>query len=297
MRHSYERKKIKIWILMILLTMIFLKVGGTFAAYVSRSFVKGVATTPKQGLELSSNYLAVVSEKAVEDTYPAKKIILAEKSEDDNTPYIFTFSIMNTADGSLSTKRMSYSLKMSNLPEGTVVTHNNADITTNVITGYSAPPMNAYTRETHTYTVSIPKENIASAADIIVTAKPDADSDTSGFILAGRIQPSIVGSVVAFSWNGTLLDTGKIEDYAAFNYQISVSNASGDQMMCLSWNNKLIEIDPLFLKKIGKEESGNSGSLTFTMNDSASNYLIQFYRLTEEISDWSKLNIKFEPAS
>lgn len=300
MRDRFNRNGIKrIWLFTALITLILLSVGGTLAAYVSRSYVKGVATTPKQGFSLSSDYLSAVSKSADANTYPDKKILLTEKAETDTSPYTLTFSITNTADGSVSTKRMQYTLQMSGLPEGATVKYGDTGITDQVTgsTGYQAPVMNAYTRVTHTYTITIPKDKMASAADIIVTATPDADSDTSGFILAGRLQPSIIGTVASFSYEGKFQETGNVEDYAAFNYQISVSNASEGKEMKLTWNNSLVEIDPLFLEKIGNK-GGNSGELTLTMNDTNSSYLIQFYRLPESnIGSWNDLGIGFEPAN
>lgn len=301
MRDRFNRNGIKrIWLFTALIVLILLSVGGTLAAYVSRSYVKGVATTPKQGFSLSSDYLSAVSKNAKPDTYPDKKILLTEKSETDTSPYTLTFSITNTADGSVSTKRMQYYLAMSGLPEEATVKYGNTDITNGVTSedGYQAPVMNAYTRVTHTYSVTIPKDKMASAADIIVTATPDADSDTSGFILAGRLQPSIIGTVASFSYEGKFLESGddNVADYAAFNYQISVSNASEGKKMKLTWNKDVVEIDPLFLNSIGNN-GGNSGSLELTMNDTNSSYLIQFYRLPKgSISRWEDLEIQFKPA-
>ena len=300
MRDRFNRYGIKrIWLFAALIALILASVGGTLAAYVSRSYVKGVATTPKQGFSLSSDYLSAVSKNAKPDTYPDKKILLTEKSETDTSPYTLTFSITNTADGSVSTKRMQYFLKMTGLPDGATVQYGDTGITDKVTadTGYQAPVMNAYTRVTHTYAITIPKDKMASAADIIVTAIPDADSDTSGFILAGRLQPSIIGTVASFSYEGKFQETGNIEHYAAFNYQISVSNASEGKTMKLTWNNSLVEIDPLFLESINNN-GGNSGSLELTMNDTNSSYLIQFYRLPERnIGNWNDLGISFEPAN
>lgn len=299
MRNHFDWKKLtkwNIWILVVLIAMVLLAAWGTFAAYVSRSYVKGVAATPKQGFSLSSDYLSAVSKNADPGTYPDRKILLTEKGETDSSPYTFTFSITNSADGSVSTKRMQYYLKMCDPPVGATVQYGNEDITSGVtdISGYRAPVMNAYTRVTHTYTVTIPKDKMASAADIIVTATPDADSDTSGFILAGRLQPSIIGTVASFSYAGRFLETGNVADYAAFNYQISVSNAAGNKEMKLKWDAGLVEIDPLFLNGQGKD---NTGELRLTMNDTNSSYLIQFYRLPGgNIYDWDDLGISFEPA-
>ena len=305
MRDRFNRYGIKrIWLFVALIVLILASVGGTLAAYVSRSYVKGVATTPKQGFSLSSDYLSAVSKNADQDKYPDKKILLTEKAETDDSPYTLTFSITNTADGSVSTKRMQYFLKMTGVPDGATVQYGDTGITDQVTadTGYQAPVMNAYTRVTHTYTITIPKDKMASASDIIVTATPDADSDTSGFILAGRLQPSIIGTVASFSYEGKFQETGNIEHYAAFNYQISVSNASEGKTMKLTWNNSLVEIDPLFLESIKNSgvkytlvdtEDGKC-NLTLTMNDTNSSYLIQFYRLPGgSISKWGDLGLTF----
>ena len=65
MRDRFNRNGIKrIWLFTALIVLILLSVGGTLAAYVSRSYVKGVATTPKQGFSLSSDYLSAVSKNA-----------------------------------------------------------------------------------------------------------------------------------------------------------------------------------------------------------------------------------------
>ena len=295
-RLNHRNKNILMTVVVVVLLS--LSFAGVFAAYISRSYVKGVATTPKQGFILSSDYLAVVSRNTEVESYPDKKILLTEKEESDTTPYVFTFTITNSADGTISNKRVQYYLKMSGLPEGTTVKYGDSTITSNVQieSGYKAPVMNAYTRVTHTYTISIPKDKFGSATDITVTATPDADSDNSGYILAGKLQPSIVGTIASFSFDGHLIETGNVGDYAAFNYQISVSNAGDGQIMNLTWNNAVVEIDPLFLEKIGNQ-GGNSGSLTLTMGDSNSNYLIQFYRIPGgSITEWNDLGLKFEPA-
>lgn len=303
------KKSIKwnIWILVVLITMVLLATWGTLAAYVSRSYVKGVATTPKQSFVLSSDYLSAVSKSADPATYPDKKIVLTEKGEDDTKPYTFTFSITNRADGFASTKKMQYYLKMSGLPEGATVRYGNEDITSKVTSesGYNAPAMYSHTSVTHTYQVSIPQDKMTSAADITVTATPDNDSDTSGLMLAARLQPSFIGTVAAFLPEGVILEKQDIkynaDEYAAFNYQISVSNAAGSHNMKLTWNNELIEIDPLFLDTISDssytiDPEKKITTLVFPMDDTNSNYLVQFYRLGKSIDSWGDLGLTFTEA-
>ena len=279
----------RILLSLLLLSLVLLSGWVTFAAYVSRSYVKGVAATARQEFVLSSDYLSVVGKGAKPETYPVRRIMLTEKEDTDTSDYSFSFSITNTADGSVSTKRIRYTLKVIGLPEGAKLRQGETDITTDAgsVDGYMAPVMNAYTTVTHTYLVTIPKDQMTSAADISVTVTPDADSDTSGFILAGKLQPSIIGTVAAFSYEGVLLETGNLSDYAAFNYQISVSNAVEGQQMKLTWNKDAVEIDPLFAG-----DNSNAGELIITIRDSNYTELIQFYRMPGGSND---LNIAFEP--
>lgn len=304
-KHS-NRKRINVLaIFTALFGIILITVGISFAAYVNRSFVKGVSSTPKQGFNLSSDYFSAVSSNLDSTLYPDKKILLAEKDEDDTSDYVFTFSINNSADGTIGTKNMKYYLYISDLPQNATVKFNNNDITSEVTSlssgekkydGYEAPLMNAFSRVKHTYTVSIPKDKLGSAANILVKAVPDAEYDTSGYILAGKLQPSIIGTVAAFSHNDKILENGNVKDYAAFNYQVSVSNISEDKLMKIEWNSSNIEIDPLFLQSLGKVVA-NTGSLTLTMNATNSNYVIQFYRIPGgSISGWDDLGLKFTSA-
>ncbi|MDY4834214.1 MAG: hypothetical protein SO181_03575 [Frisingicoccus sp.] len=283
--------KKKLWILGSCILLIFVSILGTWAAYTSRSFVKGVATTPKQGLGLSSDYLVVVAQSAIEDKYAVRKILLDEKSEDDATPYTFTFYIQNSSDGSVNEKSMQYTLTVAGLPANATIERDETDITVKATgQGATAPLMPAYTKTTHFYKVSIPKEEIKNVQEIVIKAIPDEDSDSSGNMLAAKFQPSVAGVVAGFSYSGVFIDattSNKPSDFAAFNYEVMVFNATEPHQMVLTWNTRYVEIDPLFLDKIGVE-SGNSGTLEFQMDAEHNSYLIRFYRLDgkDTTSDW-----------
>lgn len=294
-------KKIsKFWISIVLVCIVCISVWTTYSAYTSRSYVKGVSSTPKQSLNLSSNYLGVVSINTIGNEYPVKKIILSEKDDEDETPYEFSFTITNSADGSLNTKRMQYYLTISNMENSNVViTSNGLNLTEDVktTTGYKAPIMPAYQKVTHTYNVSIPKEDIHTIEDMVVCAKPDSDSDTSGFVLGARLQPSITGVVATFSFEGKLIENiNRVNEHAAFNYQITISKTSETHTMVLSWNKDLLEIDPLFLTSIG-QNTNNTGEVVIPMNEDNNSYLIQFYRLkgrSDVNFTWENMNIQFK---
>ena len=281
------KKKSKVFIISIILILIV--VAGAIAAYTSRSYVKGVATTPKQGLALSSDYLVVVAQSSTSDKYAVKKILLDEKSNDDTTPYTFSFYVQNSSDGSVSKKSMQYKLYISGLPAGAEVYRGAENITGSVSEGATSPLMGAYTKVTHNYKITIPKESINTMSNIVITAIPDADSDSSGNMLAAKVQLSVAGVVAGFSYSGNFLDKTQANapyEFAAFNYEVSVSNASEAHTMVLTWYPKYVEIDPLFLKEeLGMTDQNTihniqtSGRLEFVMDAVRSNYLIKFYRL------------------
>ena len=297
------KKKSKVLIICIILILIV--VTGVIAAYTSRSYVKGVATTPKQGLALSSDYLVVVAQSSTTDKYAVKKIILDKKSDDDTTPYTFSFYVQNSSDGSVSKKSMQYTLHITGLPDGAGVYRGTEDITESVSVGVTSPLMPAYTKETHNYKIMIPKESINTLSDIVITAIPDEDSDSSGNMLAAKVQLSVVGVVAGFSYSGNFLDKTQENapyEFAAFNYEVSVSNASEGHTMVLTWDKDCVEIDPLFLKnKLGVADQSDiqtfqqKGEIEFVMDAVRNNYLIKFYRLAGQNdseqwqSSWTEL--------
>lgn len=298
--------KKKLWILISCILLILISIAGTFAAYTSRSFVKGVATTPKQSLGLSSDYLVVVAQNATQDKYAVRKILLEEKGEEDDTPYTISFYIQNSSDGTVNKNSMKYSLFVSGLPEGASISRDGADITANVVDpkGAEAPLMPAYTKTTHFYQISIPKAVIQVAQEIIIKAVPDEDSDSSGNMIAAKVQPSIAGVVAGFSYKKGFIDetlTNKPSDYAAFNYEVMVFNATEEHQMVLTWDTRYVEIDPLFLGKINKEPITSSSDsnvkyVEFPMDAEKDSYLIRFYRLDGQDttadwqSSWTNLN-------
>lgn len=283
--------KKRVWISASCILLISILIIGTLAAYTSRSFVKGVATTPKQGLGLSSDYLVVVAQSATEDKYAVRKILLEEKGDGDDSPYTFTFYVQNSSEGSVNEKSMQYKLTATGLPADATIVRDGTDITIEAAgLGATAPLMPAYTKTTHFYTVSIPKDKIKDVSEITIKAIPDADSDSSGNMIAAKFQPSVAGVVAGFSYKGVFIDetmSNKPSDFAAFNYEILVFNATEPHQMVLTWDTNYVEIDPLFLNKIGAG-SGNSGTVEFPMDAEHNSYLIRFYRLDGQntTADW-----------
>lgn len=281
----------------------------SYAAYVSKTYVKGVATTPVRGLPLSSDYLVVVSKSDSINSYPVKKILFEEKAETDESPYSFSFYIENSSEGLVSDRKMAYLLKIDNLPESASVFfgNKNEDISSSVKTGYPSPAMPVYQIEKHHYTISIPKDSIKNLNDIIITAIPVSDSDSNGNMLAAKIQLSVAGAVAGFGYNGSFLDKSASNhpyDYAAFNYEITVTNATEEHVMILEWDDSCVELDPLFIienNDIVTAVQGSNNEVEIKMNSGNNDYLVKFFRIkgqnnTEEWQNsWENMNnvIKF----
>lgn len=258
----------------------------SYAAYVSKTYVKGVATTPVRGLPLSSDYLVVVSKSDSFNTYPIKKILLEEKADTDDSPYNFSFYIQNSTEGIVSDRKMVYLLKIDGLPEDSSIICDGEDISSSIKKGaYTSLPMPAYQMQKHQYTITIPKNRIKTLNDIIVIAMPDSDYDSSGNMLAAKIQLSVAGTVAGFGYNGSFLDKTSSNhpyDYAAFNYEITVTNAIEEHVMILEWDDNYVELDPLFVSEnndIVTAVQGINNKVEIKMNSGNNDYLVKFFRI------------------
>lgn len=280
-----KNSKKKIWMIMLFVILLFVSLGGVFAAYVSRSYVKGVATTPKQGFILSSDYLVVTSKNSTQDQYSKKKILMDEKSQNDDTPYIFTFDVRNSQYNMIFGKSIIYTLHINGLPDGVSIYRDEVDITNDIKEGGAeAPRMWTFTKEIHKYKVVIPKELMSAGSEFTITAIPSDDSDSSGNMLALKVQLSVAGKIAGFSYKGYFLDKTMMNhpyDFAAFNYAVAVSNAAEDHTMVLTWDPNYVEIDPFFLNDNNLTPYYQDGKMKveFTMGSSQDSYLIKFYRL------------------
>ena len=280
--------KKRVWIAAVNILVFCLFVVGSYAAYTSRSYVKGVATTPKQGIGLSSDYLVVVPQTAPESQYAVRKILLEEKSANDKTSYTISFYIQNTSDGAVNEKAMQYTFSCSGLSPTAIIERNANDITEEASSsGALSPVMPAFTKTTHFYKITIPKDEIKSVSEIVIKAVPDLDSDSSGNMIAAKIQPSVAGKVAGFSYQSSFIDETAVNipaDFAAFNFEVLVFNATEAHHMRLTWDTQYVEIDPLFLTKINPTasnltEGGTAKYVEFDMDADKSSYLIRFYRM------------------
>ena len=181
---------------------------------------------------------------------------------------------------------MQYTFSCSGLSPTAIIERNANDITEEASSsGALSPVMPAFTKTTHFYKITIPKDEIKSVSEIVIKAVPDLDSDSSGNMIAAKIQPSVAGKVAGFSYQSSFIDetaVNKPADFAAFNYEVSVVNATEPHRMILTWDNQYVEIDPLFLRKINQNPVDGGGTVKyveFEMDAVKNTYLIRFYRM------------------
>ena len=153
-------------------------------------------------------------------------------------------------------------------------------------------------RNTNTYTVSVPVENLGKVT-VEVSVKPDSDSLewTDNKMLAAEITPVKVSEKIGFEcksgFSDSELNNKQPYDYSAFRYYIEIN--SGQAQITLKWNDKYVKPDNTFLESLGDgstiKTDGDYKVIVFTM-DYADKSTINtiFYRKKGRNSneDWQK---------
>ena len=146
---------------------------------------------------------------------------------------------------------------------------------------------------TNEYTVKIPGQDLGKVSVVVKAARVSNDEGSNVFgtdllYLAARIAPNLASTVQTATVTGNFLynEGEKPEDYAAYNYNISLTGAPS--VVILEWNPDLLEIDPFFENKYGVKP-GN-GSVVFSMDPGITK--VQFYRKREMTGiTWENLGV------
>lgn len=289
-----------------------LAIGMTaYAAYVNQAYKKGVASTTKINTLFSSNYLKLwnseagiakeqqyVVLQADKDTNQVKIQLAIRNYYGENTARVNSHDINYalsirlsgaTTSGNLSSYLVEYSSGSIDVDAPTKTWEK----TNCVLTGRKISE--------NIITITMPKDDLGKVS-FEITASPENTSYTNGFSLAGIILPVLEGDMRSFQCEGSFIDadTGKMpKDYDAFNYEVSISTGIAD--ITLTWDPEKVEIDPYFLKRIGKTNADIVKNQKYTISyemdySEKSNELIQFYRKTKPSgsdtwqSNWDEMN-------
>lgn len=275
-------------------------VYGSFAAYTNFNSVKRVVSTKRQADDntmFSSNYLSLMYQH---DTYPVKRISLAEKGDN----YTFTVLVCNYVWGDESLynpKPINYKLTAKlfsmdggSLPQGctgkngiklnelenSTLSHIFEENGTCTILDQS---LNSGNADQKSYQFIMPKA-LKDNVKIQITAEPTNDS-------MAAVNSQILGAVLSFAdyqvnknWTGHFIDSqAKTPDqYDAFNYEIS---GNGAGTVAVTWSDKLLlsqwamKSEPIYNK------STSTYSYVFTVDDLTTVKQFQFYRNPEKLLD------------
>ena len=293
MKHKYTPKWKTIILALICVIALLTLAGGSYAAYTSQAFQRGVARNrDSETVRFTSNYLQSCASGTAETLYVGKTKLFS-KDQSTATNLTVDIEIYNYANGNTSLvnqKDITYNLEIKLSGGGG--------------TGYSISPEASVSGTTYTftnqtltgrnpnskkYTITFPGSDL-DKLKITATATPTNPSTTNNQILAAVIAPCTSSTTQTFRSEGKYLDEStstKPAEYAGFNYEISIT--SGRATATLTWRSDIVEIDKFFLEKIGKEESDITSStdenkiayntLTFEMDqpNGTGDYLIPFY--------------------
>ena len=282
--------------------------GGSFAAYTSQAFQRGVARNrDNETVRFTSNYLQSCASNAAESSYATRIVSFGEDNKNserldvelDIYNYVYNYTDGNT--NLISQRDITYDLTISFSGGG----ENGYSISTDAgtVSGSGTKfqvkdlTLTGRTARSHKFNIHFPVSDL-DQVKITVTAVPRNLSVTNGQKLAAVISPCVGTATATFSSEGKFVyDTNaNPTDYDGFNYEISIS--SGEATAVLEWNPDVLEIDQLFLSTNNLTPSSgitHSGWKQITMKmdqtKGEGDYLISFYKNTSTIPDtWGEMN-------
>lgn len=270
--------------------------GGSFAAYTSQDFQRGVARNrDNEAVRFTSNYLQSFAYSANLDakSFAGRTVLFSDTEKDKDLSidiWVYNYAGSTTL---VNQKDITYNMTISfgeGSGTGYKVTTDTGTVSQNGTTyTISEVTLPGITPTAHKYTVTFPGSDL-DKLKITATAIPQNVSVTNNQMLAAVIAPCTGATTQTFSFDGKFTDTSaKPADYRGFNYEISIS--SGQATATLKWDTAALEIDKFFLINLGKtkeeiSEILTAGVLNLTMNqpEGTGDYLIPFY-----IKDISKI--------
>ena len=299
-------------------------IGGSFAAYTSQAYKRGVVRNrDNETVRFTSNYLQACAANTSETDYAGRTILFDKNQTGSLTRDIYIYNYANDNENLVSQKDIQYNLtikfsggngkKDDYLVNGASVekqadsesTDNAAD---NNVYKYTESNIMLIGRSAkwNKYTITFPASDL-DKLKIIITACPvnESLSATNNQMLAAVIAPCTASAVSQFTIQQKYVYKvgAKPMDYDAFNYEVSISSGSANAV--LTWKPAVVEIDRFFLVNLGKTDGEISeiltkGRLEFTMDQAAGtgDYLIPFYikdkSIFENMESWDNMKVNDE---
>lgn len=291
----------RIIIAMLCLLGLLAMAGGSFAAYSSQAYQRGVARNrDTETVRFTSNYLQAYTNGTSSTNFTGRTIYFGNGSDNTANTLQISLEVYNYANGNenlVSQRDITYDMTITfagGAGTGYGVTCEGAKVEQSGAT-YTIKEQTLTGRKAnfHRYTLTFPASDL-DKLKITATAVPKNTSVTNNQILAAVLVPCTGTSTNTFSYAGEFIDEAantKPTEYNGFNYEISIS--SGSATGTLTWNPEILEIDTFFLKDQGKTDDEikqilNMAQPTLQIMMDQSNgtgdYLIPFY-----IKDKSKI--------
>lgn len=288
-------------------------VGGSFAAYTSQAYQRGVARNrDNETVRFTSNYLQACANTTDSKDYAGRTVLFSESTAEDSqiSVDIFVYNYANGNENLVSQKDITYDMNItfesSNTGNSYSVRVDDGDVQTVQSNKFEQSNVRLAGRRasSNKYTVTFPASDL-DKLKITAVATPTVSSlsATNNQKLAAVIVPCVGSSTNEFSYSSKFIDqtaTNSPKEFAGFNYEVSISSGVADAT--LTWNPAIVEIDKFFLINLGKNDKEiasilAAGTLTFTMNQTkgTGDYLIPFYikDKTKITDDWNCMGITF----
>lgn len=315
MKSLFTKKPKLKTILIVLLALAGLSaaVGGSFAAYTSQAYQRGVARNrDNETVRFTSNYLQACANTTDSKDYAGRTVLFSESTAEDSqiSVDIFVYNYANGNENLVSQKDITYDMNItfesSNTGNSYSVRVDDGDVQTVQSNKFEQSNVRLAGRRasSHKYTVTFPASDL-DKLKITAVATPTVSSlsATNNQKLAAVIVPCVGSSTNEFSYSSKFIDqiaTNSPKEFAGFNYEVSISSGVADAT--LKWKKDIVEIDKFFLINLGKNDKEiasilAAGTLTFTMNQTkgTGDYLIPFYikDKTKITDDWNCMGITF----
>lgn len=272
---SKKRKKLTIYLIC---GAILVAISGTLAVYTSQVFQRSVVRNrDNEFIRFSSDKLYCVAEgtEAQRYYYPMGK--------DQRT---MTFQVCNYAQEKntlFNDKTIEYEINFE-VDNGTVgysYAVSDGKETKSVTTGNTVSfqaDLQGKRRSSNSYSFTF-SEMDYNNLKLLVTVMPTDSSTTQKRILNGILIPVEYATTQGITVKSEYTDStrGTPDQFDAYNLLVSVSGGEGNVL--ITWNHKMLDIDPFFASGKSIVRNGDESTVTLQMNseDETGAYLISFY--------------------
>lgn len=212
--------------------------GGTYAAYTSQAFQRGVARNrDTETVRFTSNYMQSCSSGTT--SYQGRTVLFSgtDKDRESLSVDLYVYNYANGNANLISQRDITYDLEISfsgGKESGyTVTPENGSKLSGSTKYTIQGQTLRGRAANYHKYTITFPGSDL-DKLKITAVATPKNVAVTNNQILGAVISPCTGSTTQTFSAKGEFIDTMAVPtEYKGFNYEISIS--SGKATGTLTW--------------------------------------------------------------